>query len=67
MVCVDAGYNTSMAKAFCAGKTWALPTKGVAGMGSPIIEDERRRKSACACAASRGSPSSRSASIKPSR
>ena len=44
MVCVDAGYNTSMAMAFCAGKRWALPTKGVTGMGRPLIEDERRRK-----------------------
>ena len=44
MVCVDAGYNTSMAKDFCAGKTWALPTKGIAGMGRPLIEDARRRK-----------------------
>lgn len=44
MVCVDAGYNTSMAKDFCAGKTWALPTKGIAGMGRPMIEDARRRK-----------------------
>jgi phage terminase large subunit GpA-like protein len=44
MVCVDAGYNTSMAMAFCDGKRWALPTKGVTGMGRPLIEDKRRRQ-----------------------
>ena len=41
---VDAGYNTSMVYAFCEKRKWAIPTKGVAGMGRPLIEDERRRR-----------------------
>jgi len=44
MACVDSGYNSNMAKAFCAGKSWALPTKGISGMGRSFIEDERSRK-----------------------
>lgn len=41
---IDSGYNTSMVYAFCTANTWALPGKGVPGMGRPLIEDERRRK-----------------------
>ena len=41
---IDAGYNTSMVYAFCEKRKWAIPTKGVAGMGRPLIEDERRRR-----------------------
>ena len=41
---VDAGYNTSMVYAFCERRKWAIPTKGVSGMGRPLIEDERRRR-----------------------
>jgi phage terminase large subunit GpA-like protein len=56
MVCVDSGYNTSMAKAFCAGKIWALPTKGIAGMGRPMIEDERLRKQRLRVRRKKGQP-----------
>ena len=41
---IDAGYNTSMVYAFCERRKWAIPTKGVSGMGRPLIEDERRRR-----------------------
>jgi len=41
---IDAGYNTSMVYAFCEKKRWAFPTKGVSGMGRPLIEDELRRR-----------------------
>ena len=41
---IDAGYNTSLVQDFCKPRKWAVPTKGVSGMGRPLIEDERRRK-----------------------
>jgi len=41
---IDAGYNTSMVYAFCEKRRWLIPTKGVAGMHRPLIEDERKRK-----------------------
>lgn len=41
---IDSGYNTSMVYAFCERRKWAIPTKGVTGMGRPLIEDERRRR-----------------------
>lgn len=41
---IDAGYNTQMVVDFCAKRKWAVPSKGVSGMGRPLIEDERRRK-----------------------
>ena len=56
MVCIDAGYNTSMVMAFVAGKSWALPTKGIPGMGRPLIEDERRRRMRLRVRRKRGQP-----------
>lgn len=41
---IDAGYNTSTVQDFCARRKWAVPTKGVSGMGRPLIDDERRRR-----------------------
>lgn len=41
---IDAGYRTDIVHAFCQARKWAVPTKGAAGMGRPLIEDERRRK-----------------------
>ena len=41
---IDAGYNTSMVYAFCEKKRWVFPTKGLSGMGRPLIEDELRRR-----------------------
>lgn len=41
---IDSGYNTSMVYDYCARHTYAIPGKGVAGIGRPLVEDERRRK-----------------------
>lgn len=41
---IDAGYNTDLVYSFCQSRKWAVPTKGVSGMGRALIEDERRRK-----------------------
>lgn len=40
---VDAGYNTSMVQAFVAGRRWCVATKGMAGLGRPLIEDPKKR------------------------
>jgi phage terminase large subunit GpA-like protein len=40
---VDAGYNTSMVQAFVAPRRWCVATKGVAGLGRPLIEDPKKR------------------------
>jgi phage terminase large subunit GpA-like protein len=44
IACIDSGYNTSMAYAFCESRKWAVPIKGMPGSGRPLVEDERRRK-----------------------
>ena len=41
---VDSGYNTSLVYDFCRARRWAVPVKGVSGMGRPLIEDEKRRR-----------------------
>lgn len=41
---IDAGYNTSMVYDYCEKRRWCVPTKGVSGLGRPLIEDERRRR-----------------------
>lgn len=41
---VDSGYQTSMVYAFCEKRKWTVATKGVTGMGRPLIEDERKRR-----------------------
>lgn len=40
---IDSGYNTSMVYAFCEGKRWCVPIKGVTGINRPIIEDQKKR------------------------
>jgi phage terminase large subunit GpA-like protein len=42
--CVDSGYNAGFVYAFCEPRRWAIPTKGLSGMGRPLVEDDRRRK-----------------------
>lgn len=42
--CIDSGYNTSMVYDFCEKRRWCIPTKGITGMGRPLIEDERKRR-----------------------
>lgn len=44
IACLDAGYNTSFVREFCATRRWCVPTKGVPGMNRPLIEDEVKRK-----------------------
>jgi phage terminase large subunit GpA-like protein len=40
---IDAGYNTSMVQAFVEKRRWCVATKGVAGLGRPLIEDRKKR------------------------
>src|SRR5574337_784935 len=53
---IDAGYNTSMVKAFCEGKRWALPVKGIPGAGRELIEDPKKRRQRMRTRAKRGTP-----------
>jgi phage terminase large subunit GpA-like protein len=41
---IDAGYNTDAVYAFCETRAWMIPTKGVPGMGRPLVEDEKKRR-----------------------
>lgn len=41
---VDAGYNTQLVYDWCRKRAWAVPTKGVTGLGRPLIEDDRKRR-----------------------
>lgn len=41
---IDSGYNTSFVYAFCRARSWCFATKGIAGMGRPLVEDEVRRR-----------------------
>jgi len=40
---IDSGYNTQLAYEFCERQRWAIAIKGIAGMGRPLVEDERSR------------------------
>ena len=53
---IDAGYNTSMVMDYCAATSWAVGTKGVAGNGRPLIEDDRRRAARLRTRRKRGRP-----------
>ena len=44
LAAVDSGYNTTFVYDFCAKRQWTVAIKGVAGLGRPLIEDERKRK-----------------------
>lgn len=41
---IDAGYNTKHVLDFVASRSWCIATKGVAGEGRPLVEDERKRR-----------------------
>lgn len=41
---IDSGYNTTFVYDFCAARPWAVPGKGVSGMGRPLVEDFRKRQ-----------------------
>jgi phage terminase large subunit GpA-like protein len=53
---VDSGYNTSYAVAFCERYPWATPTKGIAGRGRTLIEDDRKRRQRLRVKRKRGQP-----------
>lgn len=53
---VDSGYNTSMVYAFCARRPWVVATKGVPGVGRPLVEDELKRKQRLRKRRKRGQP-----------
>jgi len=44
LAAIDSGYNTSMVYAFCEGRRYTVPIKGITGIGRPLIEDERKRR-----------------------
>ena len=54
--CVDAGYNTSSVHDWVASRPWAVATKGVAGSGRPLIEDDRKRRQRLRTRRRRGLP-----------
>lgn len=41
---IDTGFQTTMAYAFCRAHPWIIPTKGMGGMGRPLVEDEKKRR-----------------------
>lgn len=41
---IDSGYNTSLVYDFTAKRRWAVPIKGMPGMGRPLVEDEKKRR-----------------------
>ncbi len=41
---IDAGFNTSMVRAFCEPRPWCAATKGVSGPYRALVEDERTRR-----------------------
>lgn len=41
---IDSGYNASQVYAFVAKRRWCFATKGVTGMGRPLVEDEKKRR-----------------------
>lgn len=45
LAAIDSGYNTSMVYEFCSKRSWTVAIKGVEGLGRPLTEDERKRKS----------------------
>jgi phage terminase large subunit GpA-like protein len=53
---VDSGYQTSMVYAFCEKRKWTVATKGVSGMGRPLIEDERKRRQRLRVKRKKGAP-----------
>lgn len=41
---IDSGYNTTFVYSFCETRPWAVPGKGVSGIGRPLVEDFRKRQ-----------------------
>ena len=55
-VAIDSGYNASQVYAFVEKRRWCYATKGVTGMGRPLIEDEKRRRQRLRVKRKRGAP-----------
>jgi len=56
IACIDAGYRPDMVRAFCAPRSWCIPTKGMPGTARPIIQDERQRRQRLRLRRKRGQP-----------
>lgn len=53
---IDSGYNASQVYAFVEKRRWCFATKGVTGMGRPLIEDEKKRRQRLRVKRKRGIP-----------
>jgi len=53
---IDSGYNASQVYAFVARRRWCFATKGVFGMGRPLVEDEKKRRQRLRVKRKRGVP-----------
>lgn len=53
---IDSGYNATQVYAFVAKRRWCHATKGVPGMGRPLIEDAKKRRQRLRVKRKRGVP-----------
>ena len=53
---IDSGYNASQVYAFVEKRRWCFATKGVTGMGRPLVEDEKKRRQRLRVKRKRGIP-----------
>lgn len=53
---IDSGYNASQVYDFVGKRRWCFATKGVTGMGRPLIEDEKKRRQRLRVKRKRGIP-----------
>jgi phage terminase large subunit GpA-like protein len=53
---IDSGYNASQVYAFVEKRKWCFATKGVTGMGRPLVEDEKKRRQRLRVKRKRGIP-----------
>jgi len=53
---IDSGYNASQVYAFVARRRWCFATKGIFGMGRPLVEDEKKRRQRLRIKRKRGVP-----------
>ncbi len=44
MAAIDSGYNTSLVYDFVRPRRWSRAIKGLAGLGRPLVEDQKRRR-----------------------
>jgi phage terminase large subunit GpA-like protein len=53
---IDSGYNASQVYGFVEKRKWCFATKGVTGMGRPLVEDEKKRRQRLRVKRKRGIP-----------